>query len=224
MANQLEEKLRADLIAVGNEVVHLWQHHDLFWRMIGITNNNERVIEVGGDFLNWFRNSYIEAGSMAFRRQLDRHSRSISLVNLLLEIQKNHAHFTREGFQGKIAFAPGHPMHNMTKARWDEAGATFDAMFGNGGHLDPAIVQTDIDRLETEGAAIREQVNKEIAHKDRKGMQGAKVTGDIFEQCVTHLDELVNKYAHLLDGKPLGSLRPQFEYDVEEVFTFPWKA
>jgi hypothetical protein len=55
-------------------------------------------------------------------------------------------------------------------------------------------------------------------------MHGAKATGQIFEACLNDLDEIVSKYAYLLDGKPLESLRPQFQYDVEEVFTFPWKA
>jgi hypothetical protein len=224
MPSKLEEKLRSDLMAVANEVGHLWQYHDLFWTMTEITNNNERVSKVGGDFLNWFKNSYIESGSMAFRRQLDKDSRSISLINVLREILKNHEQFTREGFQRNIAFAPGHPMHKLKKAEWDEAGETFDALFGNGGQLDPAIVQAEIDLLESEAAAIREQANKEIAHKDRKGMQAAKATGEIFEKCLGHLDELVNKYSHLLNGKPYGSLRPRFEYDVEEIFTFPWKA
>lgn len=224
MPSKLEEKLRSDLMAVGNEVGHLWQYHDLFWKMMEITNNNEQVLKVGGDYLNWLKNSYIEAGSMAFRRQLDRDTRSISVINVLREILDNHGQFTRELFQRNISFAPDHPMHKLKKAEWDEAGRTFDASFGNGGHLGPAIVQADIDLIETEAAAIKEQANKEIAHKDRKGMSGAKATGEIFEHCLGLLDELVNKYSHLLNGKPYGSLRPKFEYDVEEVFTFPWKA
>src|SRR5713101_5138041 len=103
----LHEKLKKDLVAIGNEISNLWMHHDLFWRMTDITNKNERVMEIGGDYLAWFKNSYIEAGSVAFRRQLDRDKRSISMVSFLLEVQTNHSSFTREGFQGKITFSPG---------------------------------------------------------------------------------------------------------------------
>jgi hypothetical protein len=137
----LEKKLRADLIAVGNEVGYLWQYHDLFWMMMKVANNNKRVLEKGGDLLDWIKNSYIEAGSVAFRRQLDTDKRSISLVNLLLEIQKNHAQFTKEQFQRKIPFPPGHNFHR--KDRWNEAADAFDNTFRKGGHLDPAIVQAD---------------------------------------------------------------------------------
>ena len=89
--------------------------------------------------------------------------------------------------------------------------------------MDPAIVQADIELLEKEGAAIKEQVNKEIAHKDRKGMQGVKATGEIFEHCVGHLDEIARKYSILLYGKPFDSLRLKYLFDVEEIFTFAWK-
>lgn len=220
--NPLCEKLKKDLIAIGNEISNLWMHHDLFWRMTEITNKNERVMKVGGDYLAWFKNCYIETGSVAFRRQLDRDKRSISMVNFLLEVQKNHAAFTREAFQGKTTFSPGNNFHDARK--WKQAGETFDQTFGNGGHLDQAIVQTDIDLLEKEGAGIKEQVNKEIAHRDRQGMQGVKATGEVFERCVDHLDRIASKYSLLLYGKAFDSLRLQYEFDVEEVFTFAWKG
>ena len=217
----LHEELKKDLLAIGNEIGHLWQHHDLFWRMIEITNKNERVMKVGGDYLAWLRNSYIEAGSMALRRQLDRDNRSISMINFLREVQKNSASFTRDNFQRKSTFPPGSHFHNA--GRWNDARETFDRVFGNGGQLDPAIVQADIDLLEKESAEIREQVNKEIAHKDRRGMKAEKATGDVFQKCISQLDELAIKYSGLLYEKPFDSLRPVYMFDVEEVFTFPWK-
>lgn len=144
------------------------------------------------------------------------------MVNFLLEVQKNHASFTREVFQGKSTFSPRNNFHDA--GIWKEAGETFDPTFGNCGHLDPALVQADIDLLETEGAAIKEQVNKEIAHRDRQGMQGAKATGEIFERCVGNLDGIASKYSLLLYGKAFDSLRLQYGFDVEEVFTFTWKV
>jgi hypothetical protein len=218
----LDEKLRKDLIAIGNEISNLWVHHDLFWRMTELTNKNERVMQVGGDYLAWFKNCYIEAGSVAFRRQLDRDKRSISMVNFLSEIHKNHRYFSREGFQRKRTFSPGSHFHDARV--WKEAGETFDQTFGSGGQLNPDIVQADIDLLEKEGTAIREQVNKEIAHRDRKGMQGAKATGEIFEQCLEHLDGLASKYSLLLYREAFQTLRPKYMFDVEEVFTFAWKV
>lgn len=136
MTTPLQEKLKKDLLAIGNEISHLWSHHDLFWRLIDITNNNKRIIDIGGDYLAWFKNSYIEAGSVAFRRQLDKDNRSISMIHFLIEVQKNNASFTREAFQRKFTFAPGGHFHNAQK--WEEAGKRFDQTFGNGGHLDPS--------------------------------------------------------------------------------------
>ena len=67
-------KLKKDLIIIGNEISQRWSHQDLFWRLFNITNNNKRVVEIGGDYL----------------------FRSLSMMNFLVEVQKNLASFTRE--------------------------------------------------------------------------------------------------------------------------------
>jgi hypothetical protein len=55
-------------------------------------------------------------------------------------------------------------------------------------------------------------------------MQGAKATGEVFERCVDHLDRIASKYSLLLYGKAFDSLRLQYGFDVEEIFTFAWKV
>jgi len=217
----IQEEVYQDLIAVGNEVGHLWHHHDIFWKTIEVMNNNPRVLELGGDLFHWLINSYIEAGSVAVRRQLDRDTRSISLRNVLRKLERNHTSFAKVEFQNSIAFSQDSHFHNPIK--WQEASNDFDRLFGLGGpQLDPRVIQADVALLEAESAAIREQVNKEIAHTDRHGMEGPKATGTIFEKCLTHLDELTVKYLYLVTGRQANSLRGIFAYDFEEVFTFPW--
>lgn len=217
----IQEELRTDLIAVGNEVGHLWHHHDVFWKTIEVMNHNPRVLELGGDLFLWLINSYIEVGAVAVRRQLDRDNRTVSLMNVLRKAEQNHTSLTKEAFQRSVTFAPGSVFHRPEN--WQAAGDEFDRLFGNGGlHLEQTIVQSDIRLLETEGALIREQVNREIAHTDRRGMQGPKATGEIFEKCLTHLDELTVKYLYLVSGRNADSLHGQFAYDFEEMFTFPW--
>jgi len=179
MTTPLREKIKADLIAVGNEVSNLWLHHDIFWKIADAFNNNAKLQETGGHLINWLKNSYIEAGSVGLRRQLDKDARSVSLMNVLLEVEKNHVTFTKEDFQGMHTFRPESHFHNPEK--WKSAGEVFDNMFGKGGaNLDPAIVRQDIDFLIKTSASIKEQVDKEIAHKDRQGMKGSKATGIIF--------------------------------------------
>lgn len=217
----IQQEIYEDLIAVGNEVGYLWHYHDVFSKTIEVMNNNPRVLELGGDFYHWIVNSYIEAGSVAVRRQLDRDARTVSLRNMLRKLEQNHTSLTRESFQRLRTFSPDSLFHKP--AIWQAVGVEFDNLFGHGWpHLDQGIVQADITLLETESAAIREQVNKEIAHTDRKGMKGPKATGAIFEKCLNHLDEITVKYLYLVSGQNANTLRAQFAYDFEEVFTFPW--
>ena len=51
MTTPLQDKLRTDRIAVGNEVSNLWLHHDIFWKIGDAFNNNEQVQETGGHLI-----------------------------------------------------------------------------------------------------------------------------------------------------------------------------
>ncbi len=222
MTTPLREKLKKDLIAVANEVSNLWLHHDIFWKIADAFNNSPKVLETGGHLINWFKNSYIEAGSVALRRQLDRDTRSISLMNVLLEIERDHASFTKEDFQAMHAFRPGGVLHNAEK--WKRAGETFDQLFGHGGaHLDQAMVLEDIELLKTASASIKEQVDKEIAHKDRKGMTGSKATGLIFQDCIKHLEDLTLKYWELLYDRLPEQIHGDLGDHIDQLFTFAWR-
>src|SRR5262249_27849134 len=199
-ASPLVQKLRDDLVTVVNEVSNLWLHHDVFWKMVDIINNNQRVMDLGGNVFDWLKNSYIEVGCGAVRRLLDGDGRSVSLMNVLTTLEQNANTFARFNFQKLIAFEPGSPLHNPEK--WQEASQDFDKLFGGGkAELDDALVRTDIDLIRNEGKSIREQVNKEIAHLDRKGMKGQKTTGDLFEKYIERLDEITRKYFYLLTGQ-----------------------
>src|SRR5437763_72600 len=120
----IQQELYDDLIAVGNEVGHLWHHHDIFWKTIEVMNHNQRMLELGSDLVNWIKNCYIEAGSVGFRRQLDRDNRSVSLMNVLRKLEQNHTSFTREGFQRLRTFSPDSLFHKP--AIWQEVGDEFD--------------------------------------------------------------------------------------------------
>src|SRR5882724_6238875 len=62
MTTPLKEGMKPDLIVVGNEISHLWFHHDVFWKIADAFNGSERVQASGGHLINWFKNCYIEAG------------------------------------------------------------------------------------------------------------------------------------------------------------------
>lgn len=221
MTTPLKEGMKPDLIVVGNEISHLWFHHDVFWKIADAFNGSERVQATGGHLINWFKNCYIEAGSVGLRRQLDRDDRSISLMNILTTIRDAAANFTKEDYQAMRTFRPGGHFHDA--AVWKTAGEEFDNLFGNGGHVNDAIVQADMDKLTAGSATIREQVNKEIAHRDRKGMAGPKATGEIFEACLKVAEDLLRKYWKLFYTEDVGERRIPFDNHIDELFTFAWR-
>jgi hypothetical protein len=52
MTTNTRDKVRADLLKVGNEVGQLWMHHDIFWKTIEVMNNNEEVLNKGNNILD----------------------------------------------------------------------------------------------------------------------------------------------------------------------------
>jgi hypothetical protein len=220
LAKQELDRLRGDIVKVSNEVHALWFHHDFFWRVMKVVNENKRLQESGGLLIKWLKHSYIEAGCVGLRRQLDQDKRSVSLRNVLKDLKREAKSITQDQFVGFIAFAPNSAFHNPTK--YKIAQMDFTKLFGTL-HLDGSIVQSDVNLLLKEGDSIKELVNKEIAHLDRTGMRNPKPSGHHFEKCLNHLEQVTRKYFYLLMGEHSPPLRTGFEEGFpEDLFTFAW--
>jgi hypothetical protein len=78
-------------------------------------------------------------------------------------------------------------------------------------------------QLTAASVTIREQVNKEIGHRDRAGMAGPKATGEIFEACLTCAEDVLRKHWKLFYDQDLGPRRIEFDDHIDQLFTFAWK-
>jgi hypothetical protein len=91
-----------------------------------------------------------------------------------------------------------------------------------GDHLDPAIVQADLDGLRS-GATrlVRHYVNKEVAHHDEKGAVTIPTFADL-DEAIDNLGTLLTRYGTLLTGSNLAVPEPVVQYDWEAPFRQPW--
>jgi hypothetical protein len=100
-------------------------------------------------------------------------TRVISLASLLAEIAAEPERLTRERFVALYESPDFEPLGQ----------AAFDKHFAGeaGDHIDPAIVQADLDELAQTAESVKRYVDRYIAHSDREGLETLPTFGDIDE-------------------------------------------
>ena len=105
------------------------------------------------------------------------------------------------------------------------ARCTFDQRFSGSctDHIDPVIVQQDLNGLKAHGDKIEKFADKRIAHRDKK--QPVIPTFGELDACIDCLKKLVINYYFLLKGEDReNQFVPPFitEIDMEVIFNVPW--
>jgi hypothetical protein len=155
---------------------------------------------------------YGDFGVMAVRRQVDVNLQSVSLARLLKEIIGCPYVLSRERFVG--LYSP---------ELEDDAHGEFDYLIGpNAPHIDPTVVQAELDNLREKTRDIKQYTNKRVAHYDKKGPTNIPMFQDI-DDALSLICEVGRKYLFLLRKKNF-----QFQESTDEeddwkaIFREPW--
>ena len=157
--------------------------------------------------------NYAVAQSVGVRRLTDTDRRTVSLVNLLRDIEQNPASLSRERYVSY--FDPAH--ESLGHSDFDEWACA------DGTHIEPHLVKDDRERLTAAAAgSIKPYVNKFIAHNDRdKAIVRVPKFGEL-EFAIDVLFEVFRKYHTMLTASTLHSLEPVPQYDVLGPYRVPW--
>ena len=195
------------------EVVPLVEHQQIYGKVRDIIRANSEI-QKPNEFYRFLENTYVGSGIMGVRRQIRPHKDSISLAGLLEDIRDNPSVMSRERFVKE--YRPGMP---------SDATRIFDQRFSGSctNHIDPLIVQQDLNGLNTHGYKVEEFADKRIAHRDKK--QPIIPTFGELDACIDFLKKLVINYYFLLKaGDCENQFVPPFitEIDMEVIFRVPW--
>ena len=202
------------LDTIYQEVVSLVEHQQIFGEVQDIIKANPEIQEPN-EFYRFLEDTYSAFSVMGVRRQIKPHKDSISLVGLLTEIIENPSVLSRKRF--------------VELYRADmQSGASriFDEQFSGSctNHIDPAIVQQDLDELKAHVDKVEPYADKRLAHRDKKEPKIVPTFGEL-DPPIDCLKKLVIKYHFLFKAKDLENcFVPPFipEVDMEVIFSVPW--
>lgn len=151
-------KWRSEIDHIKTEVIVLYHNRDIYNKLFDIVENNPRI-QKGNAFYEWMHLHYVVYAATTIRRLLDKHKRTISLHNLIHEIDIKKEYITREWY---ISQFPESFRKSSIPSR------NFIDLAGD----DPNIIgsQKLIDKLgevESVSKIIKTYVDKLVAHADR---------------------------------------------------------
>ena len=164
-----------------------------------------------GTFHTFFDQSLIRSQGLGVRRQVEVRGDAVSLGRLLDRIAKNPQVVTRERYLARL--------YPNTA---DLGNEFFDELVGSGAEvLDAAMPTAHLDALETETEDVREWVNKELAHYDRRtGQFSERLTFGDVHRGIDLLFETMNYYQQLLLGRTVAGTIDMPAW--EAVFRVAW--
>ena len=198
---------------IYKEVVRLVERQQIFGEVQGIIKENSEIQEPNA-FYRFLESTYADSNIMGVRRQIRPHKKSISLVGLLKDIIENPTALSRERFVKLYKTN----MQSIANRIFDER---FSIRYRN--HIDPAIVQQDLDELKARGDKVEAFADKRLAHWDKK--QPVIPTFGELNACIDCLKELTIKYLLLFRAEDLTNcFVPSFITDVDmtKIFSVPW--
>ena len=195
------------------EVVPLVECQQIYGEIRDIIKANPEIQRPNA-FYRFLEDTYVDSGVMGARRQIKLHKDSISLAGLLREIIENPSVLSRKRFVE--LYRAG--MQSGASCILDErfSGCCTD-------HIDPAIVQQDLDELKAHGDKVEEFADKRLAHRDKK--QPVIPTFGELDAVIDCLQKLTAKYSLLIKAEDLtNTFVPHFigEVDMEVIFSVPW--
>jgi hypothetical protein len=201
-------------------------HHRQIWR--GLAQVIEKHGSLPGSaYWEHYFDVYAETQAMAVRRQADLHRDVASLGKLLSEVSEEARHLTPEWWIGLWSIDEGDDFERaLARRQWNDA-------FGGavGVHLDPAIPAADLKRLTEGSEAVRQHVDKHIAHSEDPGPvtkdPGKTAPGDTLtlnevDDAIDLIGEVFTRYYSLFEAADMVSLEPVIQHDWLAPFREPW--
>jgi hypothetical protein len=195
------------------ELIDLVNNQRVFNGIREIISNNPDI-QQHSIFYTVFGANYADSVLMYLRRLAKRNKQGVSLIDLLEDLKQNAEMLTREWYTSEFGAESGHNRLDEINAKNVEF--TFDQHFAGEieSHLDPEVVQQDIDLLDSIHEACEELVDWRIAHLERKSPSSIPTFDDL-SRWIGEVRQVFWKYNLLLFSTDL---------QVETVLTHNWKA
>jgi hypothetical protein len=198
---------------IYKETVYAFRNRFVWRELNDMYRNNQRLREEGGFFHDWMKGCYGRDQAVAIRREADRSSDVLNLVQLLYQMSKRPEVLTRERYQA--LFSPDSVITDDMQEK------DFTRMCGPGPYMDPAVIKRDYKRLLKDCRPVVNYVNKKIAHRTDVEVN---LTIEQIDKAMDAVEELLQKYYLLFTAATLVGAEPAIQFNWYSAFSFPWIA
>ena len=165
----------------------------------------------GARFCEFVARSYVARVAMGVRRQSRDHKDAVSLVGLLLQMNKCAAQLTFDFYLERFPRDPDDFF-------WQKP--TFKYVSEDGHVASERLVSQDIEELRRLTTQVEGFVDRELAHLDRRGFTGTVTFNDL-DNALDALNRIACKYICLLTGGYRDSLAGTIQDHWTDIFTVP---
>jgi len=211
---QFLERLQGGIEMVADDVMNLMISQHCFNRLVSIVKSNRNIREPNV-FLEVFKFNYTAFSVSSICRQIDRSPQVVSLIKLLLEIERNASKITKHWFASQYV-----------RTGRSYGLSEFQEFFGQLDYVDPSLVRADFEDLQRETRYIVRLRHKRIAHYDKEEfVLDRNLNFGYLNKAISIVERLTVKYYLLLRqvGHSEGLLPAGLE-EEEAIFTFPWQS
>jgi hypothetical protein len=213
---KLRKKWKRNINIIKRSMCDLLTSRMIYLELINIIKDNSDLQKTPGLFFEWLRDNYIARMTIEVRRLADKDKRSVSLFNLVVDLQKNPEALDRKYFAKKYS----------KKAKiWGRSDSDYN-LFANkkSKNLSKFKLEKDKRKILRHTNRIKDFVDKWIAHYDSNKSSAIKKlpTLEDIHNSLDQLDIIICKYNMLLTGGGMRSCRPSILYDWKKLFHLVW--
>ncbi len=206
----LHKKWRTWLETISNQVSWIMLDRTILRRIMEIVQDRY-CADDAYDFARWCAYNYVESITIRLRRQVDTNTKSVSLVRLLTDIERQAARISRTWF---ISHYPDRLVQDGV------ADTDFNAWAKPGDtHADPGIATQHCRELSDAYEAVRVFANKRVAHHDRRADSKIPIPewGEL-DRAIDVLEEKTIACKLLIEQAGPSTLEPPLPNEWEGVF------
>ncbi|MEK6676844.1 MAG: hypothetical protein AABZ47_14465 [Planctomycetota bacterium] len=208
----LNRKWRRWIKLLEDELGTLLDSRHIFRGLKAMVLDNE-AIQKPRAFHDWVTRNYCIATWIGIRRLMDEDRRSISVIRLLNDIEKNADYLTKESYVRR------YPLHSRKAGE-----QSFDRNAGNRvDRLPVTVPQTDRDDLKKRLHRLERFITKRIAHYDIGSDRRAIPSMATVDSALDRLDKILMKYMLLIKGSaPQTAGAESWTFNWTDIFHVPW--
>lgn len=211
--NSLYGKLDSQLDILLKQMHELSMAQHIYYEVRNIVDANQQIL-TSNHFYAWMDHTYTTTMIVGIRRLVDPDSRSISFMTFLSDIKSNPHILSRSTYKGLYKTM----CSELSESYQDEQ---FDQLVGGGAsHVDPAVVEQELEGLKTITFKLKKYANKRVAHYDRDSPPLGPSYKEI-DEAFEVLSNLLLRY-HQFFRAASFSLGPYIQYDWKKIFRVAW--